>query len=168
MASAECSSICKNSFVSEWEDSGVLSAFGCTLPGKKSERTNFMVGFTPNIETDEIIRTIQITNVLANDKIRRERVLDYMEHRSILKHLDVFNGLCDAFMELQDAIPMFIDYAMMYIPEVKLYGILPVNAKMKTKIPGLYGAGECTTRATTIIGAMASGLIVSRTILGEL
>jgi thioredoxin reductase len=55
----------------------------------------------------------------------------------------------------------------MYIPEVRWNGILSVNEKMKTGVCGIYGAGECTTRASTIIGAMASGLIAAITRLGE-
>lgn len=162
-----CSDISQKSFVAEWEESGMLSAAACNLPDKRSDRTSFMVGFKPRMEADEIIRTVKITNVLANDKIRRERLQDYMEKRSIIQNLEVFNGLYETFVELHDAIPSFINYAMMYIPEIKLFGILPVNAKMKTGVAGIYGAGECTTRATTILGAMASGLIVARTILGE-
>jgi uncharacterized FAD-dependent dehydrogenase len=44
---------------------------------------------------------------------------------------------------------------------------LDVDPSMKTTVPGLYGAGECTSRVSSLIGALASGLIVGRTILKE-
>jgi uncharacterized FAD-dependent dehydrogenase len=76
-----------NSFVGEWEESNMLSAFGYNLPKKKSSRTNFMVGIEPDETIFNIIREIQIVNVLANDKIKRERIIDYMQGKSILKYI---------------------------------------------------------------------------------
>jgi uncharacterized FAD-dependent dehydrogenase len=55
----------------------------------------------------------------------------------------------------------------MYIPEVRLSGVLPVNQKMETSIFGLYGIGECTNRVSNLIGAMASGIIAVKNIVKE-
>lgn len=76
-----------NSFVGEWEDSHIISAYGHTLPDKHSRRTNFMVGFTSTASTSDAIRNIRIINVLANDKVKKERIGDFMENRSILKQI---------------------------------------------------------------------------------
>jgi uncharacterized FAD-dependent dehydrogenase len=156
-----------NSFVGEWEESNMLSAFGYNLPKKKSSRTNFMVGIEPDETIYNIIREIQIVNVLANDKIKRERIIDYMKGRSILKYIKTFDQLYQVFNNIENYIPSFINYATMYIPEVRLKGAFPVNPSMSTKISGLYGAGECTSRVNTLIGAMASGLIAIKTISKE-
>lgn len=153
-----------NAFVGEWEDSSLLSAFGHCMPGKKSERTNFMVG----INSDEGgIRDVKIANVLSNDKIRPERISEYIEGKSVLEHIYTFRMLKEAFQNLEKVFPAFTSYAIMYAPEVRLRGILDVDPRMKTQVPGLYGAGECTSRVSSIIGALASGLIVGRTILKE-
>jgi hypothetical protein len=153
-----------DSFVGEWEDSNILSAFGHCMPGKKSERTNFMVG---SEVSEECIRDVKIANVLANDKIRPERVNEYMEGKSVLEHISAFQMLKEAFLNLEKLFPSFLSYAIMYAPEVRLRGILSVDSYMRTRVPGLYGAGECTSKVSSIIGALASGLIVGRTILKE-
>jgi uncharacterized FAD-dependent dehydrogenase len=153
-----------NAFVGEWEDSNLLSAFGHCMPGKKSERTNFMVGSESD---DEAIRDVKIANVLANDKIRPERVSEYMEGRSVLEHISAFRMLKEAFQSLEKLFPAFSSYAIMYAPEIRLRGILSVDSCMRTEVPGLYGAGECTSKVSSIIGALASGLLVGRTILKE-
>lgn len=159
--------ISRRSFISEWEEAGILSAQGCSSPQSSSGHTSLMLGFKPNMTSEEIMRTVKIVNVLSNDKIRRERVKDFMENRSILEHIGMFDKLHETFTKINEEMPTFINCATMYIPEVRWSGILPVNSRMKTGITGIYGIGECTTRASTIIGSMASGLIVARTILGE-
>jgi uncharacterized FAD-dependent dehydrogenase len=156
-----------NSFVGEWEESNILSAFGHNLPEKRSGRTNFMVGVEPDKKLADVIREVQIVNVLANDRIKRERIEDYMQGRSVLKHIHVFDLLHQAFSDLEKCLPSFISYATMYIPEVRLKGAFPVEPSMATKVSGLYGAGECTSRVSTLIGAMASGLIAARIIIKE-
>jgi uncharacterized FAD-dependent dehydrogenase len=156
-----------NSFVGEWEDSNILSAFGHCLPNKKSSRTNFMVGVEATEGTKEVIRNIKIINVLANDRIRCERVYDFMEGRSVLKHMKSFDQLKHAFESLEKIFPSITSYATMYVPEVRLAGAFPVSLNMKTEIDGLYGAGECTSKVSTMIGAMASGLVAIRTIIKE-
>ena len=155
------------SFVSEWEEAGILSAQGCSTPRNQTGQTSMMLGFQPNATTEEVMRTVKIVNVLSNDKIRRERVKDFMERKSILEHIEMFGQLHEAFESINESIPSFINCATMYIPEVRWNGILPVNARMRATLKGIYGVGECSTRASTIIGAIASGLIVARTIIGE-
>jgi uncharacterized protein len=158
-----------NSFVGEWEDSNILSAFGHGLPNKKSERTNFMIGAEPqdNEESEEALRETKIANVLQNDKIRPERIKDYVEGKSVLEHLKTFTKLKSSFKYLETFFPALTTYAIMYAPEIRLRGILPVDAKMRTVVKSLYGAGECTARVSSLIGAMASGIVVARNILKE-
>lgn len=156
-----------NSFVGEWEESNILSAYGHAILGKESHKTNFMVGVNTCTNLDGIIREIKIINILANDRIKCERVFDYMEGKSIVKHLEVFNGLRVVFEKIDKVLPSFSTYAIMYIPEVRLGGILPVASNMETAIPKLYGAGECTTKVSNLIGAMASGIIAAKTIAKE-
>jgi uncharacterized FAD-dependent dehydrogenase len=155
-----------NSFVSEWEDSNIVSAFGHGLIDKKSRRTNFMVGFDVD-GVNEAIRNVKIINVLANDKVKKERIEDFMVGKSILTHLESFGELHKTFKEIEKIFPSFINYAIMYVPEIRLKGVLPVDSHMRTEINNLYGAGECTSRVNTLIGAMASGLISAKTILKE-
>jgi len=157
-----------NSFVGEWEESDILSAFGHDLLDKESRRSNFMVGFETKGEVSKAIRDIKVVNILANDRIKKERIIDFLEGRSILKHIKSFDKLREVFNEIEKNLPSFTSYAIMYVPEVRLRGTLPVDRNMRTRINNLYGAGECTVRVSNLIGAMASGLVSARTILEEL
>jgi uncharacterized FAD-dependent dehydrogenase len=154
-----------DSSVGEWEDSDIISATGCAMPEVPSKRTNFMVGFESNAEN--AIRDTRIVNVLANDRIRHERVDDLLHGRSILAHLPAFESLSAAFREMNEVLPSFSSYAVMHVPEIMLSGVMQVDDCMRTSVEGLYGAGECTTRAHTLLGAMASGMVAGRTILKE-
>jgi len=160
------SDIRPNAFVGEWEDSRFVSAFSHGLPEERSEKTNFTIGKNYE-ETNSIIRTIKIVNVLANDKIKREKVYNYLSGNSILKHIGLFSNLKETFLKIDEEISNFIDFAFMYIPELKYSGIIKVDEKMKTNIDGLYCIGEASIKAETIIGAMASGRIAAKGILGE-
>jgi uncharacterized FAD-dependent dehydrogenase len=153
-----------DSFVGEWEDSRILSAFGHGMHDKQSDKTNFMMGEdSSNIE--ESLREVRIVNVLGNDKIKPGRVREFLNGESILEHLRVFSKIKKSFSYLERFFPTIANYAIMYAPEVKLRGIIPVNRYMETKIEKLYGAGECTDKVSTLIGAMASGIVAARTIL---
>ncbi len=165
---AYCDDTYHGSFVYELEENDVMTAFAHTIPDKKTDKTSFMVGFEANSNSEEVMRIVKIVNILSNDRLKKEKIKDYMNNSTVLQHLELFSGLKEAFAKIHEVIPSFIDVASMYVPEIKFHGALPVNSKMKTAIPGLYGIGECTTRSNTIIGAMASGIQVSRTILGEI
>jgi uncharacterized FAD-dependent dehydrogenase len=162
---AECDDVRVDSFVGEWDEARVLSAFGHCIPGKKSSRTNFMVSVEE--KSQKAVRDVQIANVLTNDKIKKERIEDYMEGKSVLEHIDTFKNLREAFEAIEDIIPSFISYATMYVPEIRFRGVLPVDFSMKLNVPNLYGAGECTSKVSNLIGAMASGLVAVRTMLKE-
>lgn len=161
---ARCADTRHNAFVSEWEDSNLISAYSHHLD-KNSSKTNFMVA--AEIANEDALRAARIVNVLSDDKVKKERVLDYLEGNSVLLHLDLFNYLKDMFIKIEEEIPSFIVSANMYVPEIRLRGIFPVDEFMKTKIKNLYGAGEATDRTSTIIGAMASGAVAAKTILEE-
>jgi hypothetical protein len=161
----KCEDIHIDSLVSEWEDSDIISAQNRNTD-TKSGKINFFIKIN-DCTLQDAIRNIQIINVLANDKLKIERVADYMEGKSILQHLDIFNILHDIFRYMDSIIPSFIRRGLMYIPEIRFKGILPVDKNMKTEIRNLYGIGECTNKVHTTLGAMASGIIVSKTILKE-
>lgn len=159
-----CEDVRVNSTVLEWEDSHLISAFGCSSL-ETLKRTNIMVGLAG--ELNECIRNIKIINVLTNDKIKKEKVKDFFDGKSILQNLNAFNDLEKAFSKLEKLIPDFIECAFMYVPEIRLQGVLPVDNEMRTLIPNLYGAGECTNKVNNVLGAMASGIIAARTMLKE-
>ena len=153
----------QDAFVGEWEELNLLSAFGHGLLNKTSRCTNFMMGFEMNVE--EAVRNVKIINVLTGDKLKKERIEDFMAGKTILKHLNGFSSLKEKFQEMEELLPSFIDFAIMYIPEIRLQGLFKVNENMQSKLRNLYGVGECTTKVSNLTGAMASGIIAAKTIL---
>jgi len=160
-----CSDIHVNSFVGEWEDSGLISSFG-TSTIEKSKRTNMLVGIED--DTDNCIRNTKIINVLTNDKVKKERVKEFIEGKSILHNLDSFKKLILMFEKLEESITDFSECSFMYVPEIKLSGILNVDENMCTNVNHLYGIGECTNKVSNTIGAMASGILVAKKIIEEI
>jgi len=160
-----CYDIHVNSFVGEWEESGLLSTSAYSLPEKNSGKISFMIG--AKIDMTDAIRSVKIVNVLTNDKIKTERVNEYMEGKSVLQHIACFAMLNEAFQAVSKMIPSFVNYAIVHIPEIKPAGMLQVDNDMKTIIPNLYGIGDCTSKVSNTLGAMASGLIAAKTTLRE-
>lgn len=157
-----CEDICINSAVGEWEDSGIVSATGYN---QTSKRTNFLIGMDSDV--NKSIREIKIINVLTNDRVKQERIEDFVTGKSILNNIPSLKPLSSTIEELNHILPSFSHYSIMHLPEVKLSGILVVDENMKTKIKGLYGAGECTTKVSTLLEAFASGIIAGRNITKE-
>jgi uncharacterized FAD-dependent dehydrogenase len=160
-----CYDIRVNSFIGEWEESGILSTSAYSLPEKNSGKISFMIG--AEIDMTDAIRSVKIVNVLTNDKIKTERVNEYMEGKSVLQHIACFAMLNEAFQMVSKMIPSFVNYAIVHIPEIRPAGILQIDNDMKTTIPNLYGIGDCTSKVSNTLGAMASGLIAAKTILRE-
>lgn len=158
--------IIKNSFIAEWEENKILSAYGCSVSNQG--QTSLMFNFIPNIPVDDVIRNVRIVNVLSNDKIRKEKVKDFMENSSVLEHISLFNPLKTSFEEFNDLFPNFINSSIMYSPEIKFNGLLPVNAKMKTTSNNIFAVGECTNKVSNLIGAVSSALIASNYLGGKL
>jgi len=159
-----CEDVRINSTIGEWTDSEILSSFGYASI-ENSRKTNFMIGIEDDVEA--CIRNVKIVNVLNNDKIKKEYMKEFLSSKSILYNLDAFNSLRAMIDKLECIIPGITDYATVYIPEIRLNGILNVDNNMMTSLFGLYGIGECTDKVSNLIGAMASGIIVAKNLLKE-
>jgi uncharacterized protein len=60
------------------------------------------------------------------------------------------------------------DSTLLYAPEIKLYAMrLEMNKSMKTRIDGLYAAGDGAGVSRGIVGAAATGIIAARDIINE-
>jgi thioredoxin reductase len=157
----------QNSLVADRDDKGLLSTFTYTTSGRHSERTSFMASFDAGEDFLEMARLVRIINVLANDRIRRERAIDFVHGHSVLEHLEQFNSIRTALLDLNKMVPSFLGCATVHIPETRIGGILPVDENMKTAFTGLYGAGGCTSRVVSPLGALASAMVAIQNIMEE-
>jgi hypothetical protein len=126
-----------------------------------------MASFDASNNFADAIRVVRIINILSNDKIRRERAADFIQGHSVLEHLKQFDPIRKALVDLNKMVPLFLGCATVHIPEIRVGGALLVDENMKTAFAGLYGAGECTSRVASPLGAMASALVAVRNIMEE-
>jgi len=157
----------QNSLIGDRDDKGLLSAFAYTASGRHSERTSFMASFDAGNNFADAARLIRIINILSNDKVRRERVIDFIYGHSVLEHLNQFDPIRKALLDLDKMIPSFLGCAIVHIPEIRAGGVLPVDESMKTAFAGLYGAGGCASRVASPLGALASAKIAIQNIMEE-
>jgi uncharacterized FAD-dependent dehydrogenase len=83
-----------------------------------------------------------------------------LPHRVVV---DIIEGL-EALDKVMPGIAS--DSTLLYAPEIKLYAMrLEMDKNMKTKINGLYAAGDGAGVSRGIVGAAATGIIAARDIL---
>lgn len=151
----------KDSSIGEWEESDVLSSFA-TIALEKSKTVNFFIGLE---ETPEAcLRYSQITNVLNNGKIKKEYVKEFFSSRSITHYVSVFDPIKDFLKTLH---PKVTEYMAVYIPEIRLCGILIVDKNQVAPIKDLYAIGHCVFGIDSVMLAMESGWKVGEKILKE-
>ena len=152
----------QNAFIDEWNDFNLLTALSCQVYGKKSSKINFMASVKEDF--NESVRIARIINVLSGDKVRRERISEAFSGQ-ISKHFSQYKNIIQKLMGLSNVFTKFTKNALIYSPDVRLGGNLIVNDRMETSCSGLYGAGHCTNKVVTTIGALASGFEVANSIL---
>jgi uncharacterized FAD-dependent dehydrogenase len=83
-----------------------------------------------------------------------------LPHRVVV---DIIEGL----QALDKVLPgVASDSTLLYAPEIKLYAMrLEMNKNMKTRIAGLYAAGDGAGVSRGIVGAAATGIIAARDII---
>lgn len=83
-----------------------------------------------------------------------------LPHRVVV---DIIEGL-EALDEVMPGVAS--DSTLLYAPEIKLYAMrLEMDKNMKTRIDGLYAAGDGAGVSRGIVGAAATGIIAARDIL---
>ncbi|MGO9386588.1 MAG: NAD(P)/FAD-dependent oxidoreductase [Methanobacterium sp.] len=106
-------------------------------------------------------RRLNRSNVVPTfDSVTPGDIAMALPHRLVV---DVIEGL----EALDKVIPgIASDSTLLYAPEIKLYAMrVEMNHGMKTKVEGLYAAGDGAGVSRGIVGAAATGIIAARDIL---
>jgi uncharacterized FAD-dependent dehydrogenase len=106
-------------------------------------------------------RRLKRSNVVPTfDSVTPGDIAMALPHRLVV---DVIEGL----EALDKVIPgIASDSTLLYAPEIKLYAMrVEMNKGMKTKVEGLYAAGDGAGVSRGIVGAAATGIIAARNIL---
>lgn len=109
-------------------------------------------------------RRLKRSNVVPTfDSVTPGDIAMALPHRLVV---DIIEGL----EALDEVIPgIASDSTLLYAPEIKLYAMrLELNNNMKTRIDGLYAAGDGAGVSRGIVGAAATGIIAARDILNSL
>jgi len=109
-------------------------------------------------------RRLERSNVVPTfDCVTPGDIAMALPHRVVV---DIIEGL-----EVLDKVMPGVasDSTLLYAPEIKLYAMrLEMDKNMKTRIDGLYGAGDGAGVSRGIVGAAATGIIAARDILEKI
>ena len=108
-------------------------------------------------------RRIERSNVVPTfDCVTPGDIAMALPHRVVV---DIIEGL----EALDKVLPgVASDSTLLYAPEIKLYAMrLEMNKNMKTRISGLYAAGDGAGVSRGIVGAAATGIIAARDIIKQ-
>jgi thioredoxin reductase len=140
-----------NSFVSDWEDLNIISVMPCCFD-KISFKSNFLLSKTLYC-SKEALEQIKVLNTLNDNKIVSQRLKDYLNGKSFMKHLSIF--------DFKDKLNFnFANYATIHYPEVHFNGTLITN-NFQTSIPNLFGVGECAN-SKSFLSAMTDGMKLNK------
>ena len=109
-------------------------------------------------------RRLERSNVVPTfDCVTPGDIAMALPHRVVV---DIIEGL-EALDKVMPGVAS--DSTLLYAPEIKLYAMrLEMDKNMKTKIDGLYGAGDGAGVSRGIVGAAATGIIAARDILEKI
>jgi uncharacterized FAD-dependent dehydrogenase len=108
-------------------------------------------------------RRLERSNVVPTfDCVTPGDIAMALPHRIVV---DIIEGL----EALDKVLPgVASDSTLLYAPEIKLYAMrLEMNKNMKTRIDGLYAAGDGAGVSRGIVGAAATGIIAARDIIKQ-
>ncbi len=109
-------------------------------------------------------RRLERSNVVPTfDCVTPGDIAMALPHRVVV---DIIEGL-EALDKVMPGVAS--DSTLLYAPEIKLYAMrLEMDKNMKTRIDGLYGAGDGAGVSRGIVGAAATGIIAARDILEKM
>lgn len=109
----------ENGKIAVEKKNSMLIARGDTQAKEKPETglVNFSVGVDMGNNIKDTKRVVQIVNVLGNDRLIKERVLTFVEGKSMLNSIPEMKLLVEAFENLDSLMPGFIKAGWYYAPE---------------------------------------------------
>lgn len=148
-----------------WSDDGLITSYSYQTFGRKTSKSNFRLSaIDSNFENP--LRVAKIINIHSNDNMKKEKIKNVLKD-SILKEFKEIRLMLDGIKVLSHIFTKFNETAVVYMPDLKINGIVNVDDKMRTNLSGLYAAGHCAGKNSTL-KSLASGLKVVSTIKGDM
>lgn len=106
----------------------------------------------------------QLTYILGNDRMMKERITLLFERKSKLTQIKEYDWLLDKLKDLEKIIPDVIEKGSFYAPTIMPWAPkINLGNDFSTEINNFYVAGE-TAGVPGILGALVSGAIVGDTV----
>lgn len=139
-----------------------ISSFRSNEQRWETDKVSFNLMGTRYFENKGIEQTDrlgQLTFILTNDRIAKEKITTFLNKKSKLSIMSEYDWLIDQFQELEQLIPGIINKGFIHFPTLQpMAPQIKVNRDFSTDIPGLFVAGE-SAGLTGILSAIVSGII---------
>jgi len=113
----------KNGRITVSKEGGLITASGAEDKRKIPSKTGALVNFgvvIPMDKREDLVRIIQIINVLGNGRLIRERAETFATGQSMLNQLPELTALRQAMHDLESRMPGFLNSGWYYAPEATL------------------------------------------------
>jgi uncharacterized FAD-dependent dehydrogenase len=141
-----------------------ISAFRSNEQRWKSDKVSFnLIGnrFFASNGFEQTNRIGQLTFVLANDRIIKEKISTVMSKKSSISIIPEYDWLSEAITDVSQFIPDIIAKGYFHLPTIlPLAPKINLGSNLESEVDGLYVAGE-STGIIGILGAALTGLIVA-------
>jgi uncharacterized FAD-dependent dehydrogenase len=115
--------------------------------------------YFPNNAAEQINRIGQLTFILTNDRISREKISTLLTKRSKISIMPEYDWLKEVILELNQFMPEIINKGYFHIPTI--FPMVPkinIGTNLATEIDGMFVAGE-SAGIHGILAAITSGII---------
>jgi len=141
-----------------------ISAFRSNENRWKTDKVSFnLIGSKPfpNKGFEQTDRIGNLTFVLANDRILKERVSTIMTDKSKISVIPEYSWLAESLTEVSAFIPDLLTKAYFHVPTILPIGPkINIGSNLETEVDGMFVVGE-STGVPGILSAATMGIIAS-------
>lgn len=118
-----------------------------------------------NYGSDQVNRMGQLTFLLANERILKEKISTIFSQKSKISSIEEYDWLPDALNSISSFIPNILSKGYFHIPTmITLPPKINIAKNLSTDIEGMYVAGE-SANIMGILAAMTTGTVVGDSVM---
>ena len=133
----------------------------------KSDKVSFSVignRYYPNKGYEQTDRVGNLTYVLSNDRILKEKVSTIINKKSVISKLKEYDWLIETIQELSGIMPDIMNKAYFHVPTIMpMAPAINIGNNMETEVPGMFVVGE-TAGINGLLAAAVMGAAVGDTV----
>lgn len=133
----------------------------------KTDKVSFnLIGsrYFENCGSDQINRIGQLTFLLSNERILKEKISTIFSRKSKISFIKEYDWLTDALINISSFVPNILSKGYFHIPTmITLPPKINIAKNLSTDIEGMYVAGE-SANVVGILAAMTTGTIAGNSL----